>query len=96
MAKQKLTQQQQERIFELNQVDGFSQKKLANLYDVSQPTISVIIERQQAKHEKERLENTIAEAAARGYKAAFSEQQAVREIEEAYLEDSANTGFFSR
>lgn len=96
MANQKLTQTQQERIFELNQVDGFSQKKLANLYDVSQPTISVIIERQKAKQEKERLENTIAQAATLGFQAAFSQQQTLCKNDEAFLEDSANTVFFSK
>jgi len=70
MANSKLNPQQKDRIFELRETDGFSQKKLAALYDVSQSTIHSILKEKSAEKENCILKNTIAEAAARGYQAA--------------------------
>ena len=51
MAKRALTEAQKNRIWQLSEEDGFSQSKIAPLYDVSQSTIHNVLK--EKRHEAE-------------------------------------------
>ena len=51
MNKSILTEKQKERIFQLSEIDGFPQKKIADLYGVSQGTISNALKEKNIKRQ---------------------------------------------
>lgn len=70
MAKSFLSESQKNRIYELATIDNFSQTKLANLYDVSQGTISRILKDKSYEQEIKKREDIIKYAATEGFKSA--------------------------
>lgn len=73
MASKSLTNNQRDRIYQLATEDGFSQSKLAGLYDVSQATISNIIKEKRHEAEVAELKQAMANAMAKGVEAVMHE-----------------------
>lgn len=75
MPKSFLTSNQKDRIYQLYTEDGFSQAKLADLYDVSQGTISNVLK--DKRHETEINEYKLQQTAAMaiGVSAAVNENE---------------------
>ncbi len=71
MPKSSLTNGQKNRIAELS-ADGFSQAKIAKLYDVSQGTISNALKEKRYEAEINRRDQMIENAATRGVEAAIA------------------------
>ncbi|MCH5204716.1 MAG: helix-turn-helix transcriptional regulator [Oscillospiraceae bacterium] len=63
MPKKILTEQEKKRAYELCEIDGKSQKKVADFYGVSQSTISNIIKEQRYIHKIDKLDQVIQSAA---------------------------------
>lgn len=74
MPKSALTNKQKNRIYELSTEDGFSQKKLAGLYDVSQGTISNVLKDKRHEAEINELKMQQTAAMAMGVKSALQEK----------------------
>lgn len=72
MPKRSLTDDQKNRIAQLN-ADGFSQKKIAALYEVAQGTISNALKDKRHDAEVTKLKGAINNAAARGFQAVIED-----------------------
>ena len=75
MPKSSLTNKQKERIYQLSTEDGFSQSKLANLYDVSQGTISNALKDKRHEAELNELKKQQTVAMAMAVKAVIKEKE---------------------
>ncbi|MDO4453796.1 MAG: hypothetical protein Q4B90_04805 [Eubacteriales bacterium] len=73
MAKRSLTEYQKNRIYQLSEEDGFSQTKLAALYDVSQSTIHNALKDKRHEAEVAQLKGAMQNAMVRGIQAATEE-----------------------
>ena len=73
MPKSSLTNKQKDRIYQLNTEDGFSQSKLASLYDVSQGTISNALKDKRHEAETAELKRAMENAMAKGVQAAIAD-----------------------
>ena len=73
MAKRALTEAQKNRIWQLSEEDGFSQSKIAPLYDVSQSTIHNVLKEKRHEAEIAELKNQMQNAMARGVQAAIED-----------------------
>ncbi|MEG1502297.1 MAG: hypothetical protein RR370_02800 [Synergistaceae bacterium] len=64
MAKSTLSESQKNRVYQLYKDDNFSQSKLADLFDVSQGTVSRVIKDKtyeaQIEHQQQMMENAMA------------------------------------
>ena len=76
MAKKSLTEKQKDRIYQLSQEDGFSQTKLADLYSVSQGTISNALKDKRHEVEIAGYKYSIENAMTRGVQAAMENGEA--------------------
>lgn len=85
MAKKSLTNNQRNRIFQLVTEDGFSQSKLAALYDVSQATISNILKDKRHEAEVAELKHAMTNAMAKGVQAVINEGKLSKNVS-AFLE----------
>lgn len=74
MARPSLTNKQKDRIFELAN-DGFSQTKIANLYDVSQGTISNALKEKRYEREIQHKDQMIQNAMNYGAEAAYNKHR---------------------
>lgn len=76
MGKSTLTTAKKNRIYQLSVEDGFSQSKLADLYDVSQSTISNVLKDMHQKTEIAELKQSMENVAVRGAQAILEEKAA--------------------
>lgn len=75
MPRKILTEQEKERIYELCEIDGKSQKKVADFYGVSQSTISNIIKEQRYLRELDKCKQTIQKAVSYGVQRAIEDRE---------------------
>ncbi|EDY32085.1 helix-turn-helix domain-containing protein [[Ruminococcus] lactaris] len=87
MAKRALTEAQKNRIWQLSEEDGFSQSKIAPLYDVSQSTIHNVLKEKRHEAEIAELKNQMQNAMARGVQAAIEDGSVSPTNSPLYLED---------
>lgn len=80
MPKSSLTNKQKDRIYQLSIEDGFSQSKLANLFDVSQGTISNALKDKRHEAEINELKLQQTAAMAMGVKAALEKKGKNRSV----------------
>ena len=71
MAKSVLNLQQKQRIYQLKNEDNFSQSKLAELYGVSQSTISNVLKEMQNEIDKKELIQAMENAMVKGVQASI-------------------------
>ena len=86
MPKKALTEKQKDRIFQLFEEDGFSQTKLAGLYDVSQGTISNALKDKRHESEVAELKQSMENAMTRGVLAAIENGEVQLQGNTKYLE----------
>lgn len=86
MAKKSLTETQKNRIYQLSEEDGFSQTKLAQLYDVSQATIHNALKDKRHEAEIAQLKGAMQNAMARGVQAAIEDGSISQTEKPLYLE----------
>ena len=92
MAKKSLTETQKNRIYQLSEEDGFSQTKLAQLYDVSQATIHNALKDKRHEAEIAKLNSVMQNAMARGVQAAIEDDSISQTEKFLYLEKNNTKG----
>lgn len=92
MAKKSLTETQKNRIYQLSEEDGFSQTKLAQLYDVSQATIHNALKDKRHEAEIAKLKGVMQNAMARGVQAAIEDDSISQTEKFLYLEKNNTKG----
>lgn len=74
MPKSSLTSKQKDRIYQLSTEDGFSQTKIADLYDVSQSTIHNVIKEKNYEQQISELKTQQTTAMTRGVQAVLEQK----------------------
>ena len=80
-----LSNAQKERVYDLAN-DGFSQTKIAQLYDVSQGTISNVLKGKRYQEEIHKRDSMLTAAAARGFESAAEKHIANQSKRGMYIE----------